>query len=268
LTRHKQKLFNLTSKNIKMKIIKLIFALCFVLSIFSCSKSISDYNKPKYTGEELFRGLFLFQGDIPKSIPTFSKIAEGLNKMDLKRKHEQDMFADEIVVKMNQIAPNYFSELSTAIESKDNYKVDEIMGKGAKLIQVALAQTKEFSQFLNIPENAFKQIDYSKYDLSNQADLNAVLLKITDQLKTYESSIAKDNQALIAIPLVAVAAVVVLAIWDAVAAVNYGAVVNAAALAVVYAAVYAKVVFWPKESVEEVSIQRERIINDIVLNVN
>lgn len=244
-----------------MKVAKYIFAAMFILSIVSCAKQVNDMNKPQYTGEALFRGIFFFQGDIPSKISSFSRIKEGLDKMGPLKKIEEDNFIDKMVQKVKIMNPNYFEELSAAVESKDNYAIDESMKTGAKLIQVALANTDEYKAYLNIPNDAFASIDFSKYNLSKQTDLNALLLDISGKLKAFSKTENGTN-----LVCVVVVVVVALAVWDALAVVNYGAVVNAAALAIVYAAVYAKVVFWGVAQPSDgngVSLERELIIKDI-----
>lgn len=251
-----------------MRKLKYALLALIVLVAFSFTHAVKEMNMPKYSGEQLFRGIFLFEGEIPYKLGSYDAILASLDKMDGKTKLKQAVFANTMVEKVSTIAPGYFNELRSAIGSRDNYKVDQAIAKGSQLMQVALSQTKEYAALMKIPESSLESIDYNKYDLSKDEDLKALVGAINDKVAQSKKKGLKQEENAIAIPLVAVAAVVVLAIWDAVAAVNYGAVATAAALAVVWAAVYAKVVFWPKaDELEQANLQRERIINDIVLNV-
>lgn len=247
-----------------MNKIKFIIPIIFLAFVLISAKSAKEDNNLGYSGEQLFRGIFFFQGNIPNQIAAFKPIKEKLDKLEPFKKIEEENFVNEIVSSVNGINHLYFNELKAAVESKDNYRIDETMKTGVKLIQISLLNSNHYKVLLKIPQNAFAKLDISKYDLTKESDLNLVISEMTKIMKNTSKKIDNSPNG----TCVAVTVVVALAVWDVVALVNYAAVVNAAALAVVYAAVYASVVFWPKEapataSNDAINLEREVIINSI-----
>ncbi|MBK7885300.1 MAG: hypothetical protein IPJ81_17090 [Chitinophagaceae bacterium] len=244
-----------------MKIVKHILAVMFILSVISCGKTLNETGEPKYTGEELFRGIFFFQGDIPSQLSSFAPIKESFDKLDAVKKIEYDNFINKMVDKVKVLNPNYFGELSKAVDSKDNYAIDESLKIGAKLVEIVLSEMDEYKAYLNIPSNAFASIDFSKYNISRKEDLDALSSEMSKVIKRFSNIRDEHNVVGVAVCVV-VAAVVAVAVWDAVAVYNYGAV------AVYYAAVYAKVRFWGSNilaapNYDKENLNRELIVRDI-----
>src|SRR5690606_37348367 len=79
--------------------------------------SVSD----KYSGEEIFKGIFFFQGDIPKNIDAFNDILINLNnRKDAKAINDElNSLANEVAHYIQNKDANYFETLKKTIESGD-----------------------------------------------------------------------------------------------------------------------------------------------------
>jgi hypothetical protein len=239
-----------------MKLLNLAVVVLVIVSFASCTNK--DKNTQLYTGEELFRGIFFCEGNIPSQISSFAIIKGYLDTLNQAKKTEYTNFTNKITSAVKNLSPNYFNNLLEAIKSKDNYAIDESLNTGAKLLQVALATSIEYSYFLNIPDTALATIDFKPYDLSKQSDLNNLVSLLAGKMKSLPQITNPNNKICLAI-----AVVVALVVWEA------AAIVNVAAIATVYAAVYAKVCFWGSslrgttDISSGVSFQRELIIKNI-----
>ncbi|MCJ7934115.1 MAG: hypothetical protein MUW56_10885 [Chryseobacterium sp.] len=215
-----------------------------------------------YSGEEYYRGIFLFEGKVADEVPHFSDIKKQVATMPLAAQKGQLEFNNDIIEGIKALNPGYFDQLKKAVESKNLTDIDNIMDVGATLAEAAIISSPKYQAAINQINDVQQKIDITKYNLDTTDGLNEYL-KDVGNLVTNSNKVDLSSKNM----CIWLAAVVAVAIWDGVAIVNYGVIVNAAAVAMAYAAVYAKVKFWgPKKSSFSQTI-REQVVLEIS-NIN
>ncbi|WP_123924586.1 MULTISPECIES: hypothetical protein [unclassified Flavobacterium] len=215
------------------KIIASMLGLTFLFVSCSQNEDQVSGNARKYSGEDIFRGLFFFKNDIADGIPQLSQ---------LKSKIQKTKKFDEIKESMNELSeisiefinlhyPNFFNDLKFKICSGNLYEISIVLDKASQYIEEAGLSSEKFqSAFLmgrkiNSDDNLKKQI--SGLDLSTSDGMNELKVIIEGLNAT---SITGKNTC---ITTAAVAALAVF--YVAVAAVS---------IAVGAYSVYFKVAYW------------------------
>ena len=204
----------------------------------------------KYSGEQIFRGLFFFQNDIADKIPQLSQI-----KSDMANNSN----SNTITTSLNELSnisvefiknkyPNYFNELEEKIYSGNLYEISNELNYSSKLIeQSALSSDKYHSAFLfgkelQINENLQQQV--SNLDLTTPNGIQTLNQLILDNTGTPENNIFGVTIFYVIAAVVSIAAVLY--------------------------SVYVKVAYWDLKTSNvynsdgvEVKIEREILINEI-----
>ncbi|UZT99068.1 hypothetical protein ODZ84_05730 [Chryseobacterium fluminis] len=229
------------------------------------SKSSALSKISGYSGEEYYRGIFLFEGEVADKVEHFKQLKDEISKMPIEARMGQVEFNNDIINGIKKINPTYFDDLKIAIESKNFNDIDNIMDVGASLAEAVIINSPKYQSVMLGINNVQQKIDITKYDLDTVDGLNLYLKDVGNLVTDNKMDLSSQELC------IWVAAVIAVAVWDAAAVVNYGVVVNAAALALAYAAVYAKVKFWPKKmslSVDKMSLTvKEQLIVEIS-NIN
>ena len=120
--------------------------LIVVFIAFSCQQSESITPDPKkmaaknFSGEEVFRGIFFYQGDIVENFPSIQKNRETIQttfNTNLEAEQVYQEFTDQIIEKIKVIDPNYFEEFKTKISTKNLYQIEEILESAKYIIKDA-----------------------------------------------------------------------------------------------------------------------------------
>ena len=106
------------------------FALIMMVSLPNFSQAQSVSVPTKYSGEELFKGIFFAQGEVAKELdPVFSdKLLEAGNQPEVVK------IANDMVEKIKQADNSYFDSLQKAVDSKDPLLIQSKLDIGADLI--------------------------------------------------------------------------------------------------------------------------------------
>lgn len=95
----------------------------------------------KYTGEQLFKGLFLIQGEVAERLTpsVFPKeLYDEANREDVVEA------SDDLVAQVKAMAPNYFDELQRAVDSRNPVIIQRAINTGADLL-IALSQQMQLN---------------------------------------------------------------------------------------------------------------------------
>ncbi|WP_193648866.1 sporulation delaying protein family toxin [Bacillus cereus] len=84
----------------------------------------------KFTGEEIYAGIFFGQGEIAELLPEIwdKKALETIDPKELEK------LSNETIEKLKQEKPNYFKELQAAVYAKDYKGVDDILKESATVL--------------------------------------------------------------------------------------------------------------------------------------
>lgn len=231
-------------KNLKKVISpwRFITSVVMMFTVASCSQD-DEVVRKNHTGEELFRGVFFLQGEVPDDLESLKanvdqlRIAQKANPESVKFFED---FVDEIVLQTRLLDPGYFDNFKAQLESDNYYSIELALSNGRNMIKAAGLKSEKLSGIFRLMtdiEN--KQVDFAKeniekLDLENPDDV----AKLKSILKKDYSIDLDDEQYNVAcLPVAAVCVVYAAAAVVSIAAVAYTAVaaVNAAAVATVYA---------------------------------
>lgn len=209
-------------------VVLLMTALIFTTS---CTQQEALEQANAVTGEDLFRGIFLVDGDIAKKLDMYTPLRSALEKeyqKDPTLKTKKEELNQQLVDQVTNLRPNYFEELHQAVQSQNINSIETALQDGAKVMQTAIyIQHREAEAYKDV----FARVDWSNYDLATEEGMTAFLndsekLLIEAGVTPNFTDNSRSTAFAAAFAAVAVVAAVV---WDAVALINVAAAVNVAA---------------------------------------
>ncbi len=210
---------------------------------YGCQNSESDQQQThlNYSGEEIFRGIFFSQGELPNQIEALKAEHDKSVNIASTNKNVKDFqldFSNEIIKAINNLDPTFFSQFKKQMESKNYYAIQLAMANATKMIKAGGYNSKYSGYFKLTDKLESKKADFSTKDFQ---DLD---ISTPDGIAKYKSLIkdkydinVDDDDYKVACSVGAVVCVVYLVAG----AVN---TVVAAYYVVAGAVVYAKVEFW------------------------
>ena len=257
-------------KKIRNHVKKIALFLSFSILFISCSENEQglktnltslERNGEKYTGEEIFRGIFFFENDVSEGIPQLaqlkSEILGGSNNIEtLKSLKELSNISVNFI---NDKYPNYFKELQAKIYSNNLFEINEALNLSSELIeQAALSSEKFQSIFLfgkKMQTDTVLQEEVAALNLNTETGKQELKYIISLNTPTNESGF--------------------IGIWAAVAAVYV--VVAVVSIVIGAYSVYFKVAYWGSrnnssnifsDNENDIKIEHDILINEIALNFN
>ncbi|PJJ48052.1 hypothetical protein [Hymenobacter chitinivorans] len=118
-----------------------------------------------FSGEDLFRGIFLFQGPVAERLPILAETlhAYGANS-EADGNEEAKEFSNEMVQSVNKLDETYFARLKKAVDSKDPFIVHSALEEGMVLFQKAGQASEKYGPTFAAAAKAYESLDLSKYD--------------------------------------------------------------------------------------------------------
>lgn len=269
----------------KRLIYSFFFLLTFSLVLFqSCSKE-SASTEANYTGEELFRGIFLLEGEVSTKIKSFDGYRAQLQQqLDANPALADQMIItnDAIVNDVKALNPDFFQTLKAAVDSDNFNRVSEVIEQGALLMASVIAPDLEMLANQEEVEALLAELDLTAYDFTATEDIRRYLEDVEVALADLPQPEFKTADDHAQDRCLALWGVVAAAVWDVAAAVNYGVAINVGAAVNVFAYVYAEYRFWgPKdrEPIDQVAgagdgvkgaqdgLAQEQLIKEIALGL-
>lgn len=171
-----------------------------------------------YSGEELFRGIFFLQGEVANKLPSLYSIQTEVKDANIKA--QKLLLADEIIEGIKKIDSNFLSWFKVEIESDDYNRIEDALKKGSEIYLKAGLTTEHFGSLFSKMATVAQSIDVSKYNLKTAKGLEQLQDDMKEGLGRGDSSIDDGDICLV------VAAVVAVAVWEVVAAVNVAVVLT------------------------------------------
>jgi hypothetical protein len=164
------------SNSLTLKCIALL--LCGSIIFSSCNsgvvsqESLTIGETKKYTGEELFRGIFFMQGEVAKSIPMYEDMLVSLGK-DKTSEEDINKFSNEIIGYMKVLDPNFFVEFQRGIESKNPYQIRETLNIGIVFLVKTMRNIPQYRILIEESIALAGKIDYKSFiDANGKLDRN------------------------------------------------------------------------------------------------
>lgn len=114
-----------------------ILPLCFLFAMASLAAfpSHNDNGGDKgFSGEQLLRGIFFAQGPVAKHIPVLQAFEINSYIKDANVRADITTFQNGIVNKISTEHLGFLKKLETAVGSKNNFKIQQILKEGDQLI--------------------------------------------------------------------------------------------------------------------------------------
>jgi SdpC family antimicrobial peptide len=148
----------------------------------SNSTTSSNSKFDDYTGEELFEGVFFAQGKVAEEIPSIRNSASYFQVREISsnlEKNSTGVGLEEIMNKVNENNPNYYSELEASVSSGDHLLISEKLQEGAEHMHSAVVELyltnsdeTELNEILaSIDLDKHKNVDGSVNYISLEAEL-------------------------------------------------------------------------------------------------
>ncbi|MEM9866781.1 MAG: hypothetical protein AAF765_03755, partial [Bacteroidota bacterium] len=189
------------------------------------------YESTEYTGEEIFRGLLLLDSDFTDEIPSLTKVSKDLEEFTSANPElaaERAAFNLEIIELIQTLDEEYFVNFGNQMYSEDYNEIILALENATTIVLTAGIGSKKYGSSFKILEQMkeagvdFGSKAFTDLDLNNEKDLEL----FEDWLaKEYDLNVFPDSEAGVAIPVLAVAAVVLFAYA---VAINTAGVINLA----------------------------------------
>lgn len=220
-------------KSIRKQLKPISLFMAFLVLFISCEQYDDSpvESKLKYSGEEIFKGLFLYQdNEISENISFLSDYSGKINSFgensEIKQllKEMSEISATYIKVKY----PNFFQELEAAIYSDNLFEIQDKLNKSVVIIEQSLLSHDKYRDGMKLGKIVSEDVDLmteiQKLDLST----NEGISKLGDLLRNFSNDSLKfsHRSAVFFAAVVAVAYIAVVAVSFVVAA--YSVVTKAA----------------------------------------
>lgn len=104
--------------------------LCAIFFTSMFTPSIEQQAEKEYSGEDLYRAVFLLSGPVAQQIPEISRLdyAQHIDNQELLNKIS--LVYDNIIQGVERYAPTYMSELKDAVDTKNPLSIHQSIKKG------------------------------------------------------------------------------------------------------------------------------------------
>ncbi|PJJ59219.1 hypothetical protein [Hymenobacter chitinivorans] len=151
----------------------------------SCSKedqatpapAVAQHKTQDYTGEELFRGIFFFEGEVAAKVPAFDSYRTTIRKQiqlhpGLAAVRHRNI--DHIVEAVRRLDPTYFDKLQQAIKSQNFERITAAIRLGTTLNEAvtlnAFTSDTQKQTYLQ-RKRVLQSLDMKRYDFSKEQDI-------------------------------------------------------------------------------------------------
>lgn len=196
----------------KSRFIKNLLKVALVLPVFlffinyGCQSNDSDQAAGlNYSGEEIFKGLFFLQGDLPDHIEALKAEYEKSQSAMAANKEVEEFqleFSDEIIKSISVLDPDFFKNFKTQMESKNYYAIQLAMANAAKMLKAGGYNSKYASFFKLSDQLKSKKVDITDDEFRN-IDVNTPegMAKFKSLMKNkYEIDLDDENYKIACAP--------------------------------------------------------------------
>jgi SdpC family antimicrobial peptide len=192
----------------------------------------------KYSGQEIFEGLFFFQNDLALQVSQLKEVATKMEETRIQNPETATYIsglAASTSEYINSNYPTFFEDFKAAMYSGDYYRIDQAIKQAGRLIEQAILTSEEYSSLYALGKEIGKDpeliAEIQSLDMTDKEDaekLEALLANVKgfDEVDSKAVGVAAVvaavylvagavNTVVAAYYLIAAAAVVTkLALWD------------------------------------------------------
>lgn len=182
-----------------------------------------------YSGEQLFKGIFLLDGEVAAKLPSVQGPRLLIAKENSRNPEYikfRAMRNQQIIEAVRTLDSKYLTELQTAVASQQFEQIEAVLLKGSQLLKAVCLNNANSEAQVAKAREALKSIDLAKYDFSKEKDVDAFVTVMEAKKKAMldaqpqgsdTASLSSNNMFAFAFEIaVALEAVVVVAIvWVA-----------------------------------------------------
>jgi SdpC family antimicrobial peptide len=147
-----------------------------LLITLGCKQENTVSPEKRFSGQELFRGIVLKQGDVAGKIPLIQEIGM-LNTMSAAEKLTVARFNGDIIAKIEEMNPSFFSDFQRKIQSGDQLQVKNGINQAVAAFYSAVKEFPEYTNAIKQGREMVAQIDIKMVSDANGA-INAEKLKL------------------------------------------------------------------------------------------
>ncbi|MCB2408275.1 hypothetical protein [Hymenobacter lucidus] len=159
----------------------------------------------EYTGEELFRGLFFFEGQVAAQIPSFDAyraLRHSLTTEHPERLARHTATLNALVQTVRSNCPTYFAELKQAIQSGSKERIKVALRQGTALSEaaaLATLTTPEARQAFLARRHVIQTLNLGQYNFKREKDIRRFQDDIRQALREagYRAGVAQDAPVVI-----------------------------------------------------------------------
>lgn len=237
----------------------LSFILATSLVTSSCAKKeiieLAPQSKMNsYSGEQLFKGIFLLDGEVAAKLPAMQglrMIIEKENSRNPSYIKLRDSRNQQIVNAVRALDPNYLNELKTAVTSQQFDEIEVSMRKGSSLLKSACLGDMDNKAQIAQAREIMKDVDLSKFNFSKPEDAEKFVAVMDAKKKSFTKHLPDQSTtpSLNKVPV---------DVWFA----------FDVAVAIEVAAIFAIAWVVPVTQTASGAFEHETLIKDIALNLN
>lgn len=154
----------------------------------------ADAPMAKFSGEDLFKGIFLFQGPVAKKLPI---LAETLDSYKAKASEtaetaETKAFAADMIQGIKTLDNTYFGRLKDAIASQEPFLIRSVLQEGTVLLKKAGVASEKYGTLFTQASAALEKVDVSKFDTSTPQGRDALAVAVKGEMGLDQSKILPD----------------------------------------------------------------------------
>jgi hypothetical protein len=127
--------------------------------LFSCSQyDEPEYKRQSFSGEEYFKGIYFFEGEVADKIQIFSTLKQKyVLDHDVAVKEGIQKLSNEVMDIIRKEDAGFFSRFDGDIESKDHMRVEKALNDGGQRIKESIVKlfqnNKEYHEAMKLSEN-------------------------------------------------------------------------------------------------------------------
>jgi hypothetical protein len=145
-----------------------VIPVVITMFVVSC-KNDQDVAPPELTGEEMFKGIYFFQGTAMNRLetlkPEYEKVEASLERNGMRAEYND--FMDQIMTQIKLLDPQYFDNFKSQLTSDNHYAIELAISNGWKMHTAAGYRTEYAEAFKLAEEIKRKNVDFTSDKIRN-----------------------------------------------------------------------------------------------------
>lgn len=192
------------------RLFKFRIAVClsaFLIIISGCNKedlkstdqkyTLKSATNTSYTGEDMFKGIFFFEGDLAYKIDFLKNFKQSwesnISSIDYTEKVKFQNFTDKTVSEIKKVDPYFFEYFEYNMKSGNPLMVKEALYRGGDLLTYVFYDDPTYSQLITATIDSSEKIDLGTI---TKPDGSIDIDKLNIEIERIKSSFSNSNNTL------------------------------------------------------------------------